>query len=384
MGRNFFLSLQILVLRAFLSGAVALDIYKEKSPMLEISDQGCPDDNAITPCVCMRVDLDLDLDCSEVKSDQELQNVFMADFPFTQIRNFTILKPPSEGRVPISILNEGIFGSLRFQHIIISHTNLTFIQGDPFVNSSNVLETLAITDNHIVVFPFSEISKYTNLTDLRLFDNKLERLSNLESESLQYLQVSNNPTLLYGDEVFYDVPNLRYLGMAGINITNVAKNTFRFLHQLEILDLSRNNIQTLRNGSLWFESKDLNIIALDFNDINDMEPDTIGYCQSGGDQEICATDNMAIAPRFLMTNNQLTDIAEEVWSESFGLVPNGEVNYFAFDNNLIYCGCNIAWVAIDDTNKQLVSAGSTCENNGMAISELPSGIFIDQCLDEER
>ncbi|KAK7067278.1 hypothetical protein SK128_002642 [Halocaridina rubra] len=340
----------------------------------------CPATDDIDPCICtFSDDTYLDLDCSNISNDTQLLTVFQAEFPFSKIRNFTIIGSAS---TPVNIkhFNADVFGNIYFENIYIQYTTLSTMDGDPFNRSQSTLQKVHITDNLLTTYPFDTLQSYTLLTDLRLNDNNLTHMADIISPTLRHLDVSQNPVLRYGNEVFYDIPDLRTLRMRFDGLTNIAKNSFRYLTKLTTLDLTGNSVHILWNGSFWFESSLLRYVYINTNILDTIEVDAIKFCNASTDPNTCDPLEGAKSPIFHMRNNLLTDLPSNVWEDIFNLpsAVSSTNTSFDFIGNPITCGCNIAWIVTNDNYFERVEPASTCEN-GDTFEELDPNFFEANC-----
>lgn len=254
---------------------VALLALAAASPQRSTNAWPCPEPEDIFPCVCSESELHINLDCSDVSDDEELRQVFEADFPFTRFRNFTIEGSGPEERVPITELDKSTFNDISFTNIYITYTNLSVIAADTFDNSLSILESVTVTDSFLTLFPFDMLIDCPRLTELRVSNNNITHMSNIHSDSLTYLQVSNNPHLRFQDETFYSAPNLEYLFLNSIGLPHVASYTFSEQMNLKYLDLSHNNLEVLYEASLAFNTTSIMEIKLEGNQIHTVQEDAV-------------------------------------------------------------------------------------------------------------
>lgn len=215
------------------------------------------------------------MDCSFVTSDTELENAFKTDFPFHEFSRLTIVAKTTEPYIPITKLSRELLNNVTFSSFRISHTTLKTIAPDTFTDSLEKLESIIITDSKLDSFPFDILIDTPKLTDLRLFRNNIQHMSNINSNSLEYLHLSYNSGLQYGDQAFWGAPNLKWLILNDLDLVYVAGDAFIYLQQLEYLDLSFNKLQKLYNNSLHFHpSTNLKQLKLEGNQISHVETDS--------------------------------------------------------------------------------------------------------------
>ncbi|KAK4291451.1 hypothetical protein Pmani_035725 [Petrolisthes manimaculis] len=329
----------------------------------------CPDNALIAPCICTVDDpmTQLNMDCSAVTSDAELENAFQQEFPFHDFDSFTLLAKTSEPRIPITKLTKELFNSVTFTNFTISHTNLKTIAPDTFTLSLQRIHTIVITDSFLDTFPFDILVDTPHLKDLRLFRNQITHMSNLNSNSLEYLHVSYNRGLGYGDQVFWGVPNLKWLVLNDLDQVYVAADSFIYLQQLEYLDLSFNKLHTLYNKSLHFHpSATVQQIKLEGNEIDNVEVDAFKGLKPG--------------VLLWMQHNRLVDLPEQVWKNTFEEVRGDPTSaLFVFDDNELVCECNLAWLIVTNDYLDILARGSTCAGTNDFIHDLDQHFFECQC-----
>ncbi|XP_063861441.1 oplophorus-luciferin 2-monooxygenase non-catalytic subunit-like [Scylla paramamosain] len=326
----------------------------------------CPNITEIDPCVCIRNGYILSLDCSKVTNEAQLQTVFKAYFPFENFTLLTIVAKPSEPRIDIKSLSADIFQNVTFANIRISHTNLGFIHPTVFDKCAPHLETLAVTDSFITIFPFEVVDIAPLLTDLRVFRNNIIHVPEMTSDSLNYLHIAYNPGIQFGDHAFEALPNLEYLVANDIDLTHVAANAFYKNKNLKYLDLSHNSIETLYKDSLKFQSP-IEEIKLNSNDIHTVE---VGAISGLGNGQFT----------FLgMHNNFVADFHKPVWETVFKSVV-GKVRTFVFDDNPLVCSCDMLWLLNNSDHLDTISYGANCVDTGTEIHNVNVDFLNHTCL----
>ncbi|XP_050731152.1 oplophorus-luciferin 2-monooxygenase non-catalytic subunit-like [Eriocheir sinensis] len=325
----------------------------------------CPEVADISPCVCTQVDLELNLDCSRVADDTQLEQVFQADFPFNNFSMLTIIANPEDPRINIVTLGADTFQDVTFANIHISHTNLEFIYPTAFDKSAPRLETLIVTDSFLQLFPFDLVDYAPLLTDLRVFRNNLIHMPEMSSDTLTFLEVAYNPGLQYGDHALKSLANLEYFVANDIELDHVGENAFFENTKLVYVDLSYNKLETLYAGSLKFQSP-IQTIRLNNNNIHTVEVGAIEGLGSG-------TSTM-----LWMYNNFVESLDQKVWEPVFDSVA-GKVRTFVFDGNPFECSCNILWLVSNDDHRSTIARGTICENTETDILEVDVEFLQANC-----
>lgn len=264
----------------------------EESVAAPKSDFPCPEAADIAPCVCSEVGQELNLDCSNVIDDTQLQTVFKANFPFYNFTQLTIAANSGDPRINIVNLIENTFQNISFSSIRISHTALTSIYPTVFDKSAPRLESLVVTDNFLTIFPFDVVDYAPFLTYLTVYRNNIIHMPEISSTSLTYLEIAYNPGLQYTDYALYNLPNLEYFLASEIELSHVGEDAFLYNTKLKHVDLSYNKLETLYAGSLNFASP-IEELILSNNTIRTVEAGAIdGLYQKPPDFSILTVEHL--------------------------------------------------------------------------------------------
>ncbi|XP_050705565.1 oplophorus-luciferin 2-monooxygenase non-catalytic subunit-like [Eriocheir sinensis] len=144
----------------------------------------CPLDSAIYPCTCATTArYEINVDCSNVQSSDQLARVFQTPFAFHDLNRLTI-----EPVVPYESLLDlpaGVFGDVSFNEIDITNTVIHTVEEETLVNSHNTLVRLNMEENKISWFPFETLKLYVQLTELDLsYNNFSGVMPDIEMEAL--------------------------------------------------------------------------------------------------------------------------------------------------------------------------------------------------------
>ncbi|CAL4126386.1 unnamed protein product [Meganyctiphanes norvegica] len=294
-------------------------------------ERPCPDAEDIAPCVCTyhKEDNVMDLWCSSVDSEDQLKQIFKADFPFKNFREFRIQENNN-----LTVLEAGVFNGISFEIINIIYNKLEIIELQALDSCYETATEIYLYYNNITSFPFDELSHFSKLSRFDISDNHLSMIPADAFNGLtvlEHLNIFGNRASIVG--TFQDLPNLR-----GI-------------------DLSVNAITTVPVHFIKTGSSGLYYIGLDDNNIISVEPG--------------AFDNVD----GLVTNmwsNSLSTLEEATWRPC--LEAGGKL--WAAGNPLV-CGCDIAWLFGDDQLLEQVDDGATC-TDGENLHDLDPSIF-DPC-----
>lgn len=230
----------------------------------------CPIYTEISPCVCSQDTLyNLYMDCSQAKSDEQLQTIFTSLFPFNDFYELKIVHDPDDVTNVIDEINANTFADLTFERIIITGTRLTRILDEAFADSHKTLEYLDLSNNYLNTFNFESLALYEQLHTLILDDNQFPQLFDLESDSLQVFSANRNPGMLMdSNNHFSRVPNLREVYLSEIGLTQLKIGLFVNLTKLEVIDFSRNYLTEIEALSVWVAGETLRRVNFDLNDIS--------------------------------------------------------------------------------------------------------------------
>ena len=150
----------------------------------------CPNATAIQPCICT-VDSSsrLNLDCSRVWDDDELNAVFLNHFPVLDFYSFEISVNPN-----VTQLQANCFGNVSFEMIMLSNTAINLISPYALTPSQSTLNYVHINYGFLTesTFPFDELDKYTNLDVLIVDLQQLTWVPPLSSNTLTILELYGN------------------------------------------------------------------------------------------------------------------------------------------------------------------------------------------------
>ncbi|CAL4124507.1 unnamed protein product [Meganyctiphanes norvegica] len=294
-------------------------------------ERPCPNADDIAPCVCIYQadEHAMDLYCSAVESEEQLRQIFKADFPFKNFR-FFILQYNSN----LKVLESYVFNTISFEIIIIFDNEIEVIEDHAFDSCYETATHVSFYDNKITYFPFDALSNFVNL---------------------EVFGISRNSLSTIPADAFHGITTLEKI-LIDYNTPNIV-GTFANLTSLQQITMGGNDLTILPTNFLKTGSNHLTSIILSFNNIVDVEPGAFDI-----------VNGMHIN----MTSNSLSTLDEATW----GPLLVGGVVLDATDNPLS-CGCDIAWLFKEDQMLGQLSKDTTC-SDGENIHNLDPSIF-DLC-----
>ncbi|ROT68494.1 Oplophorus-luciferin 2-monooxygenase non-catalytic subunit [Penaeus vannamei] len=180
---------RLLALLALALGTVAVSVAEEKAKDADLRRLPCPDPHDISPCVCTADEQhNMDIDCSQVESEDQLARVFSSTIPFPHFHALYI-----DGNQRLKVLRRGDLGPASFELIHITGGVLEEVQEEALSQSYPTLSHIYIQENNVSRFPFAELPLFTSLVFLQMHTNSLESFPGLDSDTLQQVVLSDNP-----------------------------------------------------------------------------------------------------------------------------------------------------------------------------------------------
>lgn len=203
------------------------------SILTNLSSSICPSSEAIVPCTCD----DEGLRCASV-SNLSLTSVFSASSPRPAIRKVWIIKTDIES------LGKSSFGDYIIRDLFLEYNNISSIHNEAFGNALETMQTLSLSHNKLLSFPFHILTKSVKLTKLGLSYNYIE-----------YISAQTIP---------YEL-SLETLDLANNKIKTIEPYSFQKLPNLSVLDLSKNKLIELKRNSLAFSQKSHENVTVSIN-----------------------------------------------------------------------------------------------------------------------
>ena len=145
----------------------------------------CPEAADIAPCICYIDGSNrLNMDCSNITSNEELNSVFLGDIPSTEFYRFKIYD-----NTFITQLQGSCFGNVTFERIEIVNTNINYVSPHALNKSASTLSCIHIHGGTLThsAFPFNDLDKYTNIDELDLDYQDLAVIPLMSSNTLTIL-----------------------------------------------------------------------------------------------------------------------------------------------------------------------------------------------------
>ncbi|XP_069956362.1 oplophorus-luciferin 2-monooxygenase non-catalytic subunit-like isoform X2 [Cherax quadricarinatus] len=290
--------------------------------MEEVRNLPCPDDAVTFPCECTvnsESDFSPDLDCSEVESEEELATILSYPFPFRNFRNLTIV-----GNQNLTTLRRGVLGNTTFKEFYITGGALQEVETGALSSSYNTATVMNFEGNRLVVFPWGELSAFTGLLELNLNSNKISSFPALISDTLQRLDLSNNPLGLIPGTGFKATPDIETVLLDNVNMYEIIPGTFTGHRQLRVVSMNSNQLREVPADAIHFTAGfDLTYVRL--------------------------------------SDNVITKVAVD-----------------AFIDNPLLCGCDIAWIMLNSSLLSMVDGRTTCSDGELMVNLSPL-IYQDLC-----
>ncbi|KAK7083789.1 hypothetical protein SK128_003834 [Halocaridina rubra] len=326
----------------------------------------CPEATEISPCECYADELyNLLMDCSAVENDSQLADAFQAIFPFNDFYELKIDQTDNANSA-LAAISRYTFGEIYFERILIKNTKVNLIDEEALTLSYLTLELLDISNNMLAAYPFEALSNYQVLETFIIDGNLFVDLPPINSQSLRILSANRIDNLTFGESVFSMAPNLESISMNHINLQGVMPQTlFSSLQGIKNIDLSSNAVTELDVDSI--NPTDMTITSLD------LSSNAITYVRANAINGLNSTCTLNFA------NNELIDLSEEEWRPVFDQVSGGSRN-IDLSNNPLRCGCEIAWIILDENQSYLplITENTNC-NGGEQLISLDPIFFETQC-----
>ncbi|CAL4156083.1 unnamed protein product, partial [Meganyctiphanes norvegica] len=279
-------------------------------------ERPCPNADDIDPCVCTyhADEHAMDLDCSAVESEEQLRQIFKADFPFKNFRHFNL-----QHNSNLKVLESYVFNTISFEKITIYYNEFEVIEDHALDSCYETATYVNLNHNKITSFPFDTLSNFVNLKVFGITSNSLSTIS---------------------ADAFHGITTLEHI-MIQYNTPNIV-GTFQNLTSLKTLTMGGNDLTIIPTNFIKTGSTRLNHITMISNAIISVEPGAFDIVEG---------------MRINMTSNSLSTLDEATWDPVLigGVVLDAT-------NNPLSCGCDIAWLFKEDQLLEQVSKDTTCSD----------------------
>ncbi|XP_068241724.1 oplophorus-luciferin 2-monooxygenase non-catalytic subunit-like [Palaemon carinicauda] len=309
----------------------------------------CPNPSDIMPCECYPIsNTTIDINCSNVTSEEQIRSIFNKPFPFTNFRTLTI-----KGNLYVNVLRGGDLGKCTFQNIDIRDSALIEIDESVLEDSYETLLTLVLINNNLNTIP--DISQFRRLWYLDFQYNALLEFPLLYSNTLTKLVLQGYPWETVPGDALQNLPALESLDISYCSLYNIKPDTFSN-NQLGYINLGGNNIEFIPNNAFKLIGSN-NTVMLHYNRISTVPPGAFS----------------GITGTLQMSHNSLKYLSEEVWR------PLLESNVMLYiEGNPFECGCDIAWLILNETLLSRIHDTARCYD-GEAFTDLNPEWYENMC-----
>ncbi|XP_063591339.1 oplophorus-luciferin 2-monooxygenase non-catalytic subunit-like [Penaeus indicus] len=316
---------------------------------MEFRKLPCPNPEDILPCTCTATESsEMDMDCSHVESEEQLERVFSATFPFSTFRNFTMYN-----NTFLTELRNQSLGIASFTGVYITNSVLEAVESYALSNSFGTAQVINMQNNLLSSFPFATVSSFTSLLELDLSDNQLT-FPAIESESLLMLDLSNNLINNVSVATFSGVTQISEINMSGNQIPEIPTGTFAGHHNLYHVNLAGNKLTYVPEGAIQLTSSRPGTVILKNNNITSIAVNGITDVANG---------------EVDVSSNAIQTMEEDVYRP---ILTDGAT--LDINNNPLTCGCDIAWLIRSKDLLESVAEGAACFDNELLI-ELDPEMF---------
>lgn len=310
----------------------------------------CPEAEDIYPCTCFINEYeDIEMNCSGITSELDLANAFNATFPMKYFNKLTI-----ENNKYLKKLKEGDLGNVSFEWIYITNTSLFELGNRSLSGSYSRLSFLQLKNNKISVFPFEELTLFENLYSLNLPDNAIQQLPSLVSSTLTELILDYNPLEFIPPDALKRIPLLQSASFVSCDISEIKSGTF-YTELLQTVNLGYNYLTYIPVDAIYIKSSRSGL-DLANNRISTMAEQAFGgYFKS------------------VYLQNNLLEVFEE---NIFGPIVYHIDVYL--EGNPLTCGCDMAWLVLNETLKGMIIDNPTCKD-GTKFNELNPDFYEKFC-----
>lgn len=271
----------------------------------------CPDAATIAPCVCtIGINSTVNLDCTLVESDEQLQAVFKEGFPTKSLYQFNMVNNSA-----ITLFHDFLNG-VSFEKVNLSPGPfaLEAISNNFLLDINDTLNELNIVDSRLTTefFPFYLLPYMNQLESLYILGSNIDRIPEIRAPILSTLMIQRSLVQSVEIGTFSIGAGPMSIDLSSNLINSIepesilfADNTGASSEEVLHISMSYNQLQSLqaetfpiRNGPVQF--------SLQNNQITSIKPGTF-YLPSG-------TSTSSIEPIFVtLQNNELQSLEAETF-----------------------------------------------------------------------
>ncbi|XP_043915425.1 leucine-rich repeat and fibronectin type III domain-containing protein 1-like [Protopterus annectens] len=218
--------------------------------------------------------------------------------------------------------------------MLCAKTGLLFVP--PTIDRRTV--ELRLTDNFITIIRKKDFVNMTSLVHLTLSRNTISQImpnAFIDLKFLRALHMDSNRLTVLKTEHFRGLGNLRHLILGNNQIHYIESNCFdEFLANIEDLDLSYNNLETLPWEAIG-RMVNMNTLTLDHNLIDHISEGTFTMLQKLARLDMTSNRLQKLPPDNLFLKAQVQANARGSHSSSLTV---------SFGGNPLHCNCEMLWL----------------------------------------
>lgn len=231
------------------------------------SDFPCPDAAAIAPCVCAEgAQNTINLDCTELESEDQLAAVFQQEFPVKNLNEFRM----SNNSAILMLKN--VFNGVSFESVVLapgpfalaSISEYFFLEMRSFLRHFQLENSNLISDS----FPFATIPAMEVLETLLIEGSRFTWIPKIYSPTIGVLGFTGLLTDVIEPGTFDDVPKNHLLGLYNNALTELRAGTIPIRDGALACDAYNNNIRLVEPGAFYVHTNSTtsnHLIHIDLN-----------------------------------------------------------------------------------------------------------------------
>lgn len=312
---------ELYLLMLNLLGCCTLNLVKKRGLPDGAVVNKCPESWSDNKCSCdiSELTLTVTINCHDIASEQELMETFDHHWSNTRFEWFTLSNSIIE-----SLSNETL-KNLSFVGLIFTNVTLTNVSSDAFIGSAMSAEYIWVTDSNLMDFNFESLRSLKNLRSVAIMNSGLTKI----------------PTKGFGDFHQLEVINLERN-----NINEIGLMAFSQLPRLQRLEFTGNNLSSLQYGVLntTTTTYDVIVILVD-NNIEKVLPGAFVGLKSNN---------------IHLENNKLNLLKQDIFEPLLDdMMHHGGGKLYVTENPIL-CDDSIKWLLTKPKNYQEQIFGLDC------------------------